>query len=492
MIRKETRPMKQYLLLILSTILLCAACDDLLEEIPTAVIAKEAYYQNEADAEGAIVGAYSAFGRDYYGITYYLMEELHGDFLNGRGSQAPISNFARVLDNTNIARCATNWATLYTAVNRSNAVLTNVPNILDISDEARNRIMSEAYFLRAMAYFNLVRAYGGVPLRLNSVEDLSALSAPRASESEVYAQVISDALEAEKYLPESVGEQTGRASVYAAKMLLAQAYLAIEDWSNAAQKAEEIISSGAYSLVTVTEPDDFYQMFAAETHSEDIMSIHHSPTNLSEIQTYIHRGNVPPYNYNSQGFYAWLPDTTSWISTWDDNDLRKSFNLYTEYQDAEGNPVPLPSTSPILFKKFISDPDGLNIYSIPVFRYTEAFLIYAEAAAMDGGFVTPLALERLNIIKRRGYGLSPGVVSAVDYSGGMSLTNFRDVVIQERAYEFVLERRRWWDLKRTSKIQGAFSAIGKTYISERMLWPIPENEINNNPALTVEDQNPGY
>lgn len=483
--------MKRYIVIFLVTAL-SVSCENALDEHPTGFVARGNYYKNESDAEGAIVGAYSTFGADYYGITYYLMEELHGDFLDGRGSQAPISNFASVLDNTNIARAATVWSTLYQAINRSNAVITNVPNIVDISDESRNRIMSEAYFLRAMAYFNLVRAYGPVPLRLTSIEDLNALAAPRASESEIYAQIIADALEAEKYLPETVGSQTGRASLYAAKMLLAQVYLSVEDWSKAAQKADEVITSGAYTLVTVSQPDDFYKIFATETNSEDIMSVHHSPTKLSEIQTYIHRGNVPPYNYGSRGYYAWLPNTNSWLSTWDDNDMRKAFNLYTKYQDAAGNWIPLPSTSPILFKKFISDQAGLNIYSIPIYRFTEAYMIYAEAAAMDNGAPTALALERLNIIRRRGYGLDPFSPSAVDYPSGMSLDNFRDTVIQERAYEFILERRRWWDLKRTHKIQEAFSAIGKTYIQDRMLWPIPDNEINNNPALTQADQNPGY
>jgi hypothetical protein len=64
--------------------------------------------------------------------------------------------------------------------------------------------------------------------------------------------------------------------------------------------------------------------------------------------------------------------------------------------------------------------------------------------------------------------------------------------MQERAYEFLLERRRWFDLKRTGKAKEAFAAIGKNLIDARMLWPIPENEINNNPAINPEDQNPGY
>ena len=56
----------------------------------------------------------------------------------------------------------------------------------------------------------------------------------------------------------------------------------------------------------------------------------------------------------------------------------------------------------------------------------------------------------------------------------------------------MLERRRFFDLKRTGKVKEAFAAVGKNFIDERLYFPIPENEINNNPALSQADQNPGY
>lgn len=101
-------------------------------------------------------------------------------------------------------------------------------------------------------------------------------------------------------------------------------------------------------------------------------------------------------------------------------------------------------------------------------------------------------MERLNTIKRRAYGYAPNAVSPVDYPAGMSQTEFREAVLQERAYEFLIERRRWFDLKRTGKVKEAFAAAGKNILDERMLWPIPEDEINNNPAINQADQNPGY
>ncbi len=484
--------MKQITIFLL-LITLFSSCEDMLDEVPKNFVSRTNYYTNEADAEGAIAGAYASMDGDYYGITYYLFEELHGDYLNGRGSQAPITVFNQVLDPNNIGRAGSNWSNLYKGINRANAVITNVATIENISETTKNRILAEAHYLRAAAYFNLVRFWGPVPLRLNESTDLSELAAPRESEANIYAQILDDALKAEINLPESVGSETGRASKWAAKMLLAQVYLTLEDWSKCAEKSLEVINSGQFSLVEVTQSSDFYKIFAVETSTEDIMSAHHSETRQSTIPLYIHRGNTFPYNYSGTGYFAWLPITESFIGdSWDDNDLRKDFNLYTEHLNAAGETVPLPASSPILFKKFITDPSGLRVYSVPMYRYAEAFLMYAEASCMAEGSPSADALEKLNIIKRRAYGYDLNSTSDVDFPAGLGKEEFREIVIQERAYEFLLERKRWWDLKRTGTVKEAFAKIGKTFIDERYLWPIPENEINNNPALTQADQNPGY
>lgn len=484
--------MKRILIFIFFAVII-SSCEKVLEEVPKSFISKANYFQNESDAEGAIRGVYSSFGTDYYGINYYIFLVLHSDYANGRGSQAPITIFDHILDQSNIDRAATNWSTFYQAINRANSVLENVPKITNISDGAKSRILAEAHFLRALAYFNLVRGYGPVPIKTTESVDLSAVEGPREPESKVYDLIIQDALVAEKDLPESVGKETGRASVYAAKMLLAQIYLTLEKWSDASSKANDVITSGPYSLVLVHKPNDFYNIFGTVTNPEDIMSVHHSDTRQSSIPTYLYHPSTPPYFYGSTGYFAWLPNMNSFIgSSWDNNDLRKAFNLYTKYIGPNGDSISLPSTSPILFKKFISTPSGTNSYSVPIYRYTEAFLIYAEASCMADGAPSALALERLNMIKRRAYGYDPTLASPVDYPSGLSKDDFRSAVLKERGYEFILEGRRWWDLKRTGKVKEAMLAAGRQFIDARLLWPIPSDEINNNPALTQADQNPGY
>jgi len=472
-------------------ILLFSSCKKELEEVPKDFISRANYYKNASDAEGAITGVYSSFA-DNYGIDYWLFLVLHTDYDDGRGSQAPISAFDQILDQSNIDRAGRIWSSFYNTINRANSVIDNVPAI-DMDDAQKTQILAEAHFLRAMSYFNLVRGFGSIPLKTKESTDINSISSPRDPIDSVYELIISDALTAENGLPSDVGSSTGRVSVWADKMLLAKVYLTLEQWSKAAQESDDVIKNGPYALVQVKQANDFYKIFASETNTEDILSIHYSDTRTSQIPTYMHRANTPPYNYSSSGYYAWVPNTKSFIgNSWNDKDLRKSFNLYTKYIGPNGDSVSLPSSVPMLFKKFISDPQGLNTYNAPIYRFSEAYLIYSEAACMANGSPTPSALERLNMIKRRAYGYNPASVSPVDYSSGMDAEAFRDSVLQERAYEFLIEGKRWWDLKRTSRVKEAMAAIGKNIIEARLLWPIPEDEINNNPALNQHDQNPGY
>jgi hypothetical protein len=479
------------IIIIFSAILLFCSCKKVLEEVPKDFISKANYYQNASDAQGAITGVYSSFSNNY-NIDYWLFLVLHTDYDDGRGSQAPISFFDQLLDQSNIDRAGRIWSSFYTTINRANSVIDNVPDI-NMDENTKTIVLAEAHFLRAMCYFNLVRGFGAVPIKTKESVDISSIASPRKPVDSVYQLILSDALIAEQGLPGSVGTSTGKASVWAAKMLLAEVYLTIEKWDDAAREANDIIENGPYSLVSVQKPNDFYKIFASDYNSEDILSIHFSPTSTSQVPTFMHRANTPPYNYGSSGYYAWLPRLNSFIgNSWNNDDLRKGFNLYTKYIGPNGDSVSLPSSSPVLFGKFISDPQGLNTYSLPVYRFSEALLIYAEAASMANGSPTQLALERLNMIKRRAYGYDPAIVSPVDYKDGMSKAAFRDTVLQERAYEFILEGKRWWDLKRTGTVKEALAAVGKNFIDARLFWPIAENEINNNPDIGQSNQNPGY
>lgn len=482
--------MKKLILLSIITIGV-SSCKKELEEIPKNFISPVNYYQNEKDAEGAIAGAYSGIFSD----NYIMLDLLHTDYCISKGSWTSVGNTDQVLDPTQAGRAGSIWNDFYRAINRANVVLNRVPKITNINEGSQTRILAEAHFIRAFLYFRLLKCFGALPLRLTELSSLDEIGAPRAPLDEVYKQIQSDLEIAEKDLPVTVGGETGRASIWAAKMLMANVYLDQEMWQQAADKADEIIKSGQFSLVKVHQETDFYKIFAAETSSEDIMSKHFSLTVTTNSINSFH-GSGTPYNKGTVFGFTNTPNMKSFLGngTWDDRDLRKSFNLYSSYVDENGQTVSiLNTTEPVRFKKFIKDPNGYPTYSRPFFRFTEAYLVYAEAECMANNGPTALALERLNIIRRRAYGYDNlDAPTGIDYPSGLTKEQFRDSVIKERSYEFVLETRRWWDLKRTHTIKKVFASLGKTYIDERLLYPLPETEIDNNPDLSQDDQNPGY
>ncbi len=469
------------------------SCDKALEEVPRNFLSPVNYFKTAADAEGAVLGVYSMRGSYDLTAALTMMEESHNDYAIPRGSYLPIGNLDQPFESVTTGRMNSCWAAYYSMINRANVVLARVPAI-SMDEGEKKRILAEAYFLRAEAYINLVRFWGAVPLRLKEAVDLSELAAPRSPASEVYAQIISDLEIAETDLPDDVGQQTGRASKWAAKVRLADAYMDLADWGKAAAKAEEVINSNNYALVTVEKESDFYRVFATETSSEDIFSMHYSPIsrNFQNFVQWLHYSDTPVYNIGEGWWCLYANVNSPLLVNWDKADLRYQFNIYAGFF-RNGAWVDNPPATPLLFKKYIKDESGLATYSVPQIRYAEPFLIYAEAANMAEDGPSPLALERLNMIRRRGYGYNPSTASPVDYAGGMSKETFKEAVIKERAYEFMLERRRFWDLIRTNTIkEETLAAKGLNYSDTRLLYPIPQSEISNNPALSDEDQNPGY
>jgi hypothetical protein len=108
---------------------------------------------------------------------------------------------------------------------------------------------------------------------------------------------------------------------------------------------------------------------------------------------------------------------------------------------------------------------------------------------------TAEGIEALNKVHRRAYGKDPKVASDVDFKiDDYDKNTFQDLVLQERAYEFIFEGKRWYDLKRTGKAAEVFLATkGITIAEKAYLWPIPDSEMNFNKALDpAKDQNPGY
>src|SRR5690606_15069709 len=363
------------------------------------------------------------------------------------------------------------------------------PNGESISQEDIDRYVSEAKFLRALSYFHLVRNWGAIPLRTElNMEDLSL---PKSSVEEVYALILADLQEAEMGLPEEQ-ELLGRPTRFAARALLADVFLQLERYGEARAKAQEVMDSGKHSLVQVSDRDGFQNIFGPEviTTPEEIFSL--------KFVRQPGQGNYLPWVFNHPstglysfgGSYAIYSDASNdFYKNWDDQDLRKGLWDMVDFGLGDSTLVSRKFTD----NQAIGDNDAGN--DLPLYRYAEVWLIFAEAAAREAGAPTVEAMEALSQVQRRACGQDVLSPSDDDFRlEDYDLEGFVDLVLQEKAYEFQFEGKRWLDLKRTGKAaEMVLKNKGLTIAEAHYLWPIPLSELNFNNAMDPQaDQNPGY
>ena len=481
----------------LTFLILTTGCENTLTEEPITFLAPENLTTVEG-AEAAVKAAYDPLQEFYYYNNQWThAQHFQADYQISRGSRYPMSIFN--IDTKNITRQSNSWGIIYQAIGRANLIISSFPKI-DIDDDLKGQWIAEAKVLRAFHYFNLVRGWGDVPLRLEPLEDLYNTAIPKTAESEVYDQIIKDLTEAidSGSLPESYpAAQQGRLTIHAARVLLAHVHLTIENWTEAANMAQQVMNSELR-----LEPD-MYRMFSPEdiTHSGYIWSLKYARIDglgLGFVNS-LH-GKGTGYSYKTWYVYIGLPNHPL-LANWDDNDLRKQLNLYdTDPTTIEG--ASLSAAVPLLFKKYI-DTEAAGQFGhgndFPLYRYADALLIYAEADCQAKNGPGAEAYEAVNKVRRRGYGVDIYTPNPEVDLAGLSKDDFISAIWKERAHEFMLEGKRWFDLKRmgyeiaTQKIQSSGdSRKFEFWGPEDWFWPIPQQEIDNNDLITDADQNPGY
>lgn len=462
------------------------ACEELLIEEPKTV-AVEVFYNTAEEVETAVNAIYSPLRSTR--AEQIAILDAHTDWGYGRGSRAQYNDFAG-LNPTNINTAGSRWDSFYQAIRNANLVIANAPEGDNISQENIDLYVAEAKFLRALSYFDLVRNWGGVPLRTeNTMLDIDL---PRSTVQEVYELILSDLLDAETHLPQNP-KDLGRPTLYAAKTLLADVYLFLEKYEDARNKALEVIQSNRFSLVPISSKEDIqWNIFGPElmTSPEEIFYLKYA-RELGQGNWMLFVLNHPSTGYfNFGGAYAHYSDATNpFYAEWEDGDIRKE--LWDQIDFGLG-----PTT--LVSGKYV-DPNAVDRLGagndLPIYRYAEVLLIFAEAEVRSAGNIGQGAIDALNQVKRRAYGFASQTPSPVDYQFDQNeVDSFLDAVLQERAYEFQFEGKRWLDLKRTGRAQEMIMKNKGLEIAEaHYLWPIPLQETNFNGAIDpATDQNPGY
>lgn len=473
---------------ILLLALVLFSCEDALIEQPKS-IAVETFYNTESELESAIAAVYSPLrAASVFGSNLISRYETYSGYQNGRGSWAPNSDF-QGLNSTNISRTDAAWTSIYNSIRNANLVIMKTPDGEQLANSEKSLFIAEAKYLRAFSYFILVRNWGGVPIRTE--ENFTEIEVGRSSEDDVYQLIVADLKEAESNLPD-VASISGRATKWAAKTMLADVYFYRGMNSEAASKANEVIASNLYSLIQVSTVDDFYKIFGTDviTTSEEIFYIKYIHEDGNNYPMMIHHPGSELCG--AGGWYALYSDESNNVmKNWDTNDLRRG--LWYNWDIGLGSGT-------LLSKKFI-DPEApastSNAVDIPIYRYADVLLMSAEAECRASGTVSVEAMEKLNMVHRRGYGYNPLVSSPVDFNlADYNKDTFADLVVQERCYETATEGKRWLDLKRlgADELKAIIKAeTGKDVADKHLLFPIPEGEMSYNSKIDpATDQNPGY
>lgn len=490
---------KSVILLPVCALSLLASCN-FLEKTPLTTIAPANFFGSASDAESSITAAYDALqGTGAYGQDLNVMGEMPSD--NCTSGNGDVNAMDKIIWVSTTSQVYNVYRDAYLGINRANAVIKYVPAVA-MDTVRRRQIVGEARFIRALAYFNLVRAYGGVPLRLAPTESGASadVNLARSTSEQVYAQVVADLTAAAAQMPTS---NPNRATQNSANALLARVQLTQRNWAQAQAAAQKVIGGGG------ALNSSFDALYPAENKGAE---------SLFEIQ---YAGNADggnilpdlllPSPLATYSFPKFNIPTTNLIASADTvNDLRWAYagtvtaasgkvvgRNHASYIDgkpgAGGNNN---DVGPFVYK-WRSLGNGFNSTdNTYVLRYAEVLLNYAEAANEQTG-PTQDVLNKLNQVRQRA-GLAALTLASPQAQSKQTLRNELDL---QRRLEMAFEGERWFDLLRYARHNqaeaNAHATTALTIIAQQrgaadanyLLFPIPQGELNTNPLIT---QNPGY
>lgn len=486
-----------FLLLIFALVLLIGSCDNILEENPRNEIFKTNFFQTENDAIGAINSIYAhmnsissgAFGGLYHS-TYWVIQGLASDEMNNRLAGAPqndeLQNFRFDAANANFYDV---WSNAYRVIFNANFAIEGITT-MDLNETVKNSLLGEARFLRSMAYFDLVRMFGDIPLML---EGNAELRPSKTNAAEVYDQIVSDLIMAADHLPDSysVGGGLGRATSGAARGLLSKVYLTLGEYQLAAEAAQSVINSGRYSLWP-----DFAETFKIDNENgrETLFGV-----GFGDAGGAISFWEVGQFNVrllprelrtvipgaNAQG---WQVATQHLYDSYDTNDRRRAVTFITS---VGGSALADPHIRKYWDEE--REPSAGNTEADFIYlRYADILLIYAEALNELNNGPNADAYEAINAVRRRARFDGTTERDVLPDLANLSYEQFRSALLEERRKEFVAEGHRWFDLVRFGKLQ-ELVPLAKQGVTPRptdTLFPLPQIEIDLNQNLLP--QNPGY
>ncbi len=463
------------------------SCDDELELSPQQSLTDTSIFSDPLAAEGALFGTYNLLqDLHVFGSMPQIISDYVTDNVQFVGTFTGLQDLNTYSITANAGEVNEIWRDTYEAILAANAIIANIEEVPDIDEANALQFKGEAYFIRALCYFQLVNFFGqpfniengarpGVPLYLEPF-GVEVILLPRRSVADVHDQIIADLGEAQNLIPDDFNVQ-GRASVQTAIALESRLRLYRGEWQEAADLANVIISGEVHSFA----PDyTFFNtlspeiIFSIENLDIDFENQNDEESGSGSWDAY--------YEPNDQGGRGDAPFSADLVAVFaeESGDIRASFK-------EQGN-----TFSGVLDDFTLKYDDGATNSSDPaLIRFSEMMLNRAEALVELNG-VDIEAIGLVNQIRVRA-GLSEWTTG--QFSNADDLI---DAVLTERRKELAFEGHRRMDLlRRGLPLRTAVSApanasdrgIGITAGDDRAIFPIPARELDNNPELTP---NPGF
>lgn len=464
----------KYIKIVLLTMtgLLYSCSDSFLELTPQQSVSDAEALTNLEDFNSSITGIYNEISSsNYYGRYMFLIPDVMSDDVKQNSQANRIILYAEHVVNVSDPDASNLWTDMFQAINAANVVINSDVTLPDVVKDEQNHLIGEAYALRGLVYFDMVRFFAqhytftadashlGVPLVLT----FDPTNKPsRNTVKEVYDQAISDMTMALTLMGSvSRSGNSNTLSPLAVKALLSRVYLYKEDWVNAEAMATDVITSSEYSLV----PDSTYlDLWAKDNSIESIFEI-----SMTESDN---AGGSIAGLYLADGFGDYLPSDDV-VSLYDPLDERLGVFVVDTLLSGD--------YAPFRMEKY---PDVSGFDNTKVIRLAELYLIRAEARAEIGTNETG-AQQDLDMVRQRGLASAPNNADM-----GQAL---KDAIQLERRLELCFEGQRLWDLMRKKQdiVRNQCTAATCTinYGDDTVIMPIPQLETDANPNI---EQNDGY
>jgi hypothetical protein len=450
------------------------------------------FWKDQNDATLAVEAMYANL-HEWTNIAFapIAVESMGSDDVD-KGSTptdaAYMNDFHNFTANSGEGQISDFWGGEYKTINFANQILDNVPAI-SMDATLKARYLAEAKFIRAWAYFRLVRAFGDVPLRLTVPKTASQYNLARTPKAQVYAAIETDLTDAATVLPQSYSAaDAGHVTKGAALALHAKVSMYQQKWADVLNYTNQVMGLG-YSLFP-----NYEQMFRTNNKN--------NVESIFEIQCALIPNNIPASNSQysqvqgtrgvTGGGWGFNVPSDALVAAYEAGDPRMDATIIFRGETTpEGDVIPASGDNPrynqksyVPFSMYVSGyNEGCQQDKICL-RYADVLLMNAEANNEQGN--TTAALASLELVRARARAGNNSILPKVTLTDKIEL---RTAIWNERHVELAMEFDRYFDVIRQGRGAAIFGVRGFK-AGKNEIWPIPQNEIDLSAGVLT--QNPGY